>query len=189
MRRDAVAHRGALRSDAAVRHLTERVSRELGGVDTLVHAAAVIELGTLETATLAELDLQYETNVRAPYALTKALLPWVRERRGQVVFINSTAGVQAGPGVGQYAATKHALRAIADSLRSEVNADQVRVLTVLLGRTATPMQEAVHKTEGRRYRPEVLIQPEAVAAMVTGALTLPGATEVTEISMRPLVKA
>ena len=189
MRRDAVAHRGDLRSDAAVRHLTERVSRELGGVDTLVHAAAVIELGTLETATLAELDLQYETNVRAPYALTKALLPWVRERRGQVVFINSTAGVQAGPGVGQYAATKHALRAIADSLRSEVNADQVRVLTVLLGRTATPMQEAVHKTEGRRYRPEVLIQPEAVAAMVTGALTLPGATEVTEISMRPLVKA
>jgi short-subunit dehydrogenase len=66
----------------------------------------------------------------------------LRKRRGQVVFINSTAGLNASAGVGLYSATKHALKALADSLRAEVNSDGVRVLSVYLGRTVTPMQAA-----------------------------------------------
>jgi short-subunit dehydrogenase len=90
--------------------------------------------------------------------------------------------------VGQYAATKHALKAIADCLREEVNPKGVRVLTVYLGRTATAMQEAVHRQEGRVYRPETLLQPEDVATMVVQALMLPYTAEVTDISIRPMVK-
>ena len=47
----------------------------------------------------------------------------LRTRQGQIVFINSTVGLVAKAGVGQYAATKHALKAFADSLRDEVNQD------------------------------------------------------------------
>lgn len=113
----------------------------------------------------------------------------MRSCKGQIVFINSSAGLNARADVGQYAATKHALKAIADSLREEVNADGVRVLSMFLGRTATPMQDAVHKMEGKEYHPECLIQPEDVAAVVVNALSLPRTAEVTDIHIRPMNKS
>ena len=90
--------------------------------------------------------------------------------------------------MGQYAATQHALRAIADSLRAEVNPQGVRVLSVFPGRTATPMQARLCELEGKAYSPERLIQPEDIASTVIHALTLPRTAEITEISIRPFVK-
>jgi len=162
--------------------------QELKHLDVLVHSAGVIALGGIDTASIKDLDWQYRTNVRAPYRLTQALLPLLRECQGQVVFINSTAGRVSRAGVGQYSATKHALKAIADSLREEVNAEGIRVLSVFPGRTATPMQSILHQKEGKPYRPERLMQPEDVAAIVLNALALPKTAEVTEISIRPMMK-
>jgi short-subunit dehydrogenase len=62
--------------------------------------------------------------------LTKTLLLMLKARCGQVVFINSRSGIVARPMSAQYDLTKHALKAIADSLRGEVNRDGVRVLSV-----------------------------------------------------------
>ena len=77
-------------------------------------------------------DAQDTTNERVPYQLTQDLLPFLTNAKGQVVFINSSAGLSAkGAEIGQYAATKHALRAIADSLRDEANPKNNRVLSVL----------------------------------------------------------
>jgi len=143
----------------------------------------------MEGARMADLDLQYATNVRVPYAVTQRLLPLLMASRGQVVFINSSVGLTAKRAdVGQYAATKHALKAIADSLREEVNPKGIRVLTVYLGRTATPMQEAICRQEGRVYRPDTLLQPEDVASVVLQALMLPATAEVTDISIRPMLR-
>jgi NADP-dependent 3-hydroxy acid dehydrogenase YdfG len=157
-------------------------------LDVLVHSAGQISLGETEKASLADLDRQYRINVRAPYSLTKAMLPMLRKSRGHIVFINSTAGTSAKPGTGQYSATKHALKAIADSLRGEVNQDGVRVLTVHLGRTATAFQAEVNQMEGVEYRPERYIQPTDVASVVLNALSLPRTAEVTDIHLRPMLK-
>jgi len=122
--------------------------------------------------------------------LTQQLLPLLAAAHGQVVFINSSVGLTAKrPEIGQYAATKHALRAIADCLREEVNSNGIRVLTVYLGRTATPMQEVLHRLEGVPYNPEALLQPEDVASVVVHALMLPRTAEVTDISIRPMRKS
>ncbi len=177
-----------LARDEDLRGLVERLQQECPSIDVLVHSAGVISLGCLEQAPVEELDRQYRVNVRAPYALTQSLLPMIRARRGQIVLINSTAGLHARGRVGQYAATKHALKGMADSLREEVNSDGVRVLSIFLGRTASPMQAAVHRLEGNVYRPEQLVQPEDIAAMVLSALGLPRSAEVTEISIRPMHK-
>ncbi len=174
-----------LARDEHIEEVCGCLGRDVPSIDILVHSAGAIGLGSLERAPVAELDRQYRVNVRAPYALTRRLLPWLRSRRGQVVFLNSSAGLQARGGVGQYAATKHALRAVADSLRDDVNADGVRVLSVFLGRTASPMQAAVHRLEGRAYRPDRLVQPEDVAAVVLAALALPRTAEVTDVVIRP----
>lgn len=175
--------------DDDVRRVCADVRKEFGKVDILVHSLGVFSSGTADAASLDDFDEQFRANVRAPYALTKMLLPMIMAAKGQIVFINSSAGSHDGrAGVGQYGATKHALRAFADSLREEVNPRGVRVLSVYPGRTATPMQEQVHRLEGRPYRPELLLQPEDVAAVVINALGLPGTAEVTDIHIRPMIK-
>ena len=182
-------YRADLTQDNDIWELAAYLQRDFGGVDVLAHSAGVLSLSRLETASVEELDWHYGTNVRAPYVLTQALLPMLKARQGQVVFINSSVGLNARANIGQYAATKHALKAIADSLRDEVNRDGLRVLSVFLGRTATPMQEALHKMEDRPYHPEILMQPEDVAAMVIHALSVPRSVEVTDIHIRPFQKS
>ena len=88
-----------------------------------------------------------------------------------------------------YAASKYALKALADALRAEVNALGLRVLSVYPGRTASRMQAEVHAAEGRPYRPETLMQPEDVAASILAALALPRTAELTDLHIRPALKA
>ena len=171
-----------------IREFANRLKKEVGQVDILIHSAGIISMGPFDHAGAEDFDRQYKINTRAPYILTQALLPMMRSCQGQIVFINSSAGLSARANVGQYAATKHALKAIADSLREEVNADGMRVLSLFLGRTATPMQAAIYKTEGRTYKPDLLMQPEDAAAMLISSLCLPRSAEVTDIHIRPLKK-
>jgi len=183
-----LSYQADLTNDEEILELAERLQRDVGFIDLLVHSAGVIALGPIEEAPVEDFDRQYRTNVRGPYVLTQALLPMFRGSRGEVVFVNSSIGLNARAGTGQYAATKLALKAIADSLRAEVNAGGRRVLSVFLGRTATPMQQTIHDEEGREYHPELLLQPEDVAAVVLNAVSLPRTAEVTDINIRPMIK-
>jgi len=178
-----------LTQDKDIETLKTRLDQDFGYVDILIHSAGVISQGPIEHTPVVDFDWQYHTNVRAPYLLTQALLPMIRPCRGEIVFINSSVGVRAKENIGPYAASKHALRAISDSLRAEVNIDGIRVLSVYLGRTASPMQAAIHNMEGKVYNPEFLLQPEDVAAVVINSLNLSRSAEVTDISIRPLVKS
>ena len=171
--------------DEDVERLSRNLEKDFGNIDILIHSAGVISMDTLECASIEDLDQQYRINVRAPYMLTKLLLPMIKSRQGQIVFINSNVGLKARANIGQYAATKHALRAIADSLREEVYFEGIRVLSIYPGRTATPMQALVHKMEEKIYDPSKFIQPEDVAAVVTNTLALPQTVEVTDINMSP----
>jgi short-subunit dehydrogenase len=174
--------------DDDVCELKMRLERDVSAVHLLIHCAGVISLGAVESAPVEEFDRQYRLNLRAPYLLTQALLPLLRTGSGQIVFINSLVGLGAKGKSGQYSATKHALKALADSLRQEVNPDGLRVLSVFLGRTASPLQEALHRMEGKTYQPERLVQAEDVARVVLNAASLPHTAEVTDITMRHSLK-
>jgi len=182
-------YRADLTVDEDVHELVAQLRRDVSAINVLIHSAGMIVNGALAVLPVEDLDRQYRTNVRAPYLLTQALLSLLKACQGQIVFMNSTVGLHAGANAGQYAATKHALRAIADSLRAEVNPQGVRVLSVYLGRTATPMQAAVHQMEGRAYRPDLLMQPEDVATVVLNTLSVPRTAEVTDIHLRPMIKS
>jgi NADP-dependent 3-hydroxy acid dehydrogenase YdfG len=174
--------------DEQLEALTRALLEQEDGVDVLIHCAGTISLGDHETAPIGDLDRQYAANVRAPYLLTQSLLPALCTSGGQIVFINSTVGLEARANVGQFAATQHALKAIADSLREEINPHGVRVVSVYPGRTATPRQAKIHAIEGKPYPPERLMQPEDVASVVLNALTLPRSTELTDVKVRPMLK-
>ena len=170
----------------AAERLATLVDTKLGGVDLLVHGIGAFSSTPVGETTPEEFDRLYQVNTRAPFLVTRALLPGLCARQGQIAFVNSSVGLKARRGVGPYAASKHALRAVADALRDEVNALGVRVLSIYLGRTATPMQEAVHRLEGAAYRPELLLQPQDVAEAILDALSLPRSAEVTDLHLRPM---
>ena len=167
-----------------VEALRAQVARR-GQLDVLTLGSGIYERG----ADPAGLRRQLEANVVGPYALLQALLPLLVAAQGQVVFVNSTQGLAASAGVGQFAATQHAMRALADSLRAEVNGRGVRVLSVHLGRTASERQRAIFAAEGRDYPEADLIQPADVAHAVLAMLTLPRTAEATELRLRPMRKA
>jgi short-subunit dehydrogenase len=99
--------------------------------------------------------------------------------------VNSGAGQVAHPTWSAYAASKHGLKALADSLRGEEAEHGVRVTTVYPGRTATPMQEKVHDQEGKDYDASAWIRPETVAEAILGVLDLGPDATVTDLSVKP----
>jgi NADP-dependent 3-hydroxy acid dehydrogenase YdfG len=177
-----------LGSDAGIRALVAAVEA-LGRADVLVHCAGALRLADITASGWDDLDELYRVNLRAPYLVTKSLLPLLRESQGQIVFVNSSAGLRGGAENVLYAATKSALRSLADGIRDSVNASGVRVLSVFPGRTDTPMQERVRAFEEKSYDAEILLQPGDVAAVVVHALMLPRTAEATEIMVRPMRKS
>lgn len=156
-----------------------------GRLDSLIHVAGVVELGTIADTPVATWQHQLDVNAVAPAELTRLLLPALRVARGHVVFVNSGAGLHAHPQWSAYAASKHGLRALADALRAEERPNGVRVTSVYPGRTATPMQVKVHRQEGKEYDAERWMTADSVATTVLTALDLPRGTHLTDLTVRP----
>ncbi|EGX58968.1 short chain dehydrogenase [Streptomyces zinciresistens K42] len=154
-------------------------------VDSLLHIAGVVDLGPVGDLTAKSWRHQLNVNLISPAELTRHLLPSLRAARGHVLFVNSGAGLSAHADWSAYAASKHGLKALADSLRHEEHGNGVRVTSVYPGRTAGPMQAKVHQQEGREYDPARWIDPESVATTILMALDLPGDAEVNDLTVRP----
>lgn len=154
-------------------------------LDSVVHAAGVVQLGTVAELSVQDWAEQLRVNLVAPAALTRVALPALREARGTVVLVNSGAGLFAHPQWSAYAASKHGLRALADALRAEEAGHGVRVTSIYPGRTATPMQEQVHAQEGKEYDAADWIRPETVADAVLHVLDLPVDATVPDLTIKP----
>ncbi|GHA24234.1 short chain dehydrogenase [Streptomyces spiroverticillatus] len=154
-------------------------------VDSLLHIAGVVDLGPIGDLGVRAWHNQLNTNLIAPAELTRLFLPQLRLDKGHVIFVNSGAGLNAHAEWGAYAASKHGLKALADSLRHEEHPNGVRVTSVYPGRTASPMQEKVHSQEGKTYDPSKWIDPESVATTILMALDLPRDAEVNDLTVRP----
>ncbi|MCK6067789.1 MULTISPECIES: SDR family oxidoreductase [Microbacterium] len=154
-------------------------------LDSVIHVAGVVDLGPVAEMPVALWTSQLNVNLVGPAELTRLLLPAVRAARGQILFVNSGAGLRAAPDWAAYAASKHGLKALADSLRAEEAPHGVRVSSVFPGRTATAMQERVHEQEGRPYDPSVFIDPESVVTSMLTVLDLPRDAQIPELTIRP----
>nr|WP_218849213.1 SDR family oxidoreductase [Nocardioides perillae] len=154
-------------------------------LDSVVHAAGVVTLGTVEELSVAAWAEQLRVNLVAPAALTRRALPPLRRAGGTVVMVNSGAGLRANPGWSAYAASKHGLRALADALRVEEAGSGVRVTSVFPGRVATPMQEEVHRQEGKEYDAGQWVDPGTVVDAIVHVLDLPADATLTDLTLRP----
>ncbi len=152
-------------------------------LDVLIHNAGAAFPGRVAESTVDDWRTTMEVNVVGAVALTLPLLPALRSARGQVVFINSGAGINASPGLASYSASKFALRGFADSLRNDE--PELRVTSIHPGRIATAMQEGLVAYEGDEYRPERFLSPQTVAKVVADAVNAPPDAHIHEVIIRP----
>lgn len=102
---------------AAVQAATKRFGR----IDVLVNNAGYGYQSSIEEADEKEIRAQFEANVFGLFAMTRAVLPGMRERRaGHVINVTSVAGLIGFPGSGFYASSKHAVEGFSDALVAEV---------------------------------------------------------------------
>jgi NAD(P)-dependent dehydrogenase (short-subunit alcohol dehydrogenase family) len=181
-------HNADFTVEADVRRLAAEMVTAESAVDLLIHCAGALESGTVADFPIAQLDVMYQVNVRAPFLLTQLLLSLLTQSQGQIVFINSSSAAAPNTALAGYSSAKAAIKLIADCLRMEVNPSGVRVMSVYPGKTASAMQKRAHELAGRPYIAASLMQPEDVAQMVLSALALPITAEMTDLHIRPMKK-
>lgn len=180
-------------SDASVAGLAAAVGER---VDVLVNnAGGAYGADLLEGADLDQWSQMFEVNVLGVVRVTKALLPALRVGgQGLVVNLGSTAGQVPYAGGGGYAAAKHGLHAVSQTLRLELNGEPVRVTEIVPGMVHTPEFSLVRF--GDQARADAVyagVDEPLVAADVAEAIRwvagLPRHVNVDELVLRPVAQA
>jgi NAD(P)-dependent dehydrogenase (short-subunit alcohol dehydrogenase family) len=130
-------------ADSCRRALDEVAGLTGGGPWAVVNNAGYAQSGAVEDVSDEQVRAQLETNVVAPVRIARLVLPRMRERgEGRIVNVSSVAGRVSLPLLGWYSASKHALEAVTDALRMEVEPDGVRVVLVEPGAFGTGIWSA-----------------------------------------------
>jgi NAD(P)-dependent dehydrogenase (short-subunit alcohol dehydrogenase family) len=165
------------------------------GLRGLVNNAGIGITGPIEFVPLDELRRQLEVNLVGQVAVIQAFMPNIREAKGRIVNVSSIGGRMALPMAGPYAASKHALEAVSDSLRRELRPWGIHVSLIEPGAVVTPIWDKARETAddveaqmGERARthygalaqrmraetekiPERGVDPDEVAKAIEHALT------------------
>jgi NAD(P)-dependent dehydrogenase (short-subunit alcohol dehydrogenase family) len=128
-------------SDASIRAAVAEVERALDGegLDGVVNNAGIARAGPLEVLPIPDLRRQLETNVIGQVAVTQAMLPLVRAAGGRIVLMSSIGGRVASQVAGAYYASKHALEAVGEALRQELDPEGIPVVLVEPSIISTPI--------------------------------------------------
>lgn len=105
-----------------------------GRIDVLVNNAGYTLVAGIEDATDQQIRDQFETNTFGAINVTRLVLPLLRKQSaGRIIMVSSVAGASAAPGMGYYAASKHAVEGFAESLSKEVAGLGIKVTVVQPG--------------------------------------------------------
>jgi NADP-dependent 3-hydroxy acid dehydrogenase YdfG len=185
----------ALRLDVADPGSVAELAEAVGDVDVIVHSAG----GALGLEPIAEADEEewrqmWESNVAGVMRVTKALLPALR--RGidpQIVIVGSVAGVEVYEGGGGYTAAKHAVRALAKTLRLELLGDAIRITEIAPGMVETEF--SLVRFGGDESRAEAVyegldpLRAEDVAEAIAFCVTRPAHVDVDYLGIMPTAQA
>ncbi|MHA1984978.1 MAG: SDR family oxidoreductase, partial [Candidatus Hodarchaeales archaeon] len=156
---------GDVKNPKDVERIYFDAKEKMGTVDVLVANAGVGYFNNLELQTDEEFDKMFDTNVKGVFNWIRTVLPDMKERNsGQIIVISSTAGLNVYPRGGLYCATKHAVQAIAETLRAELEKTRIKVSTINPGAVDTPWFDKREKFDDEKRKTMLKTQDVANAA-------------------------
>lgn len=176
--------------DEAIASAMARIQAEVGHLDMLVNNAGFSQVGAIVDLSRDDLRRQYETNVIAPIAVTRAALPLLRRGVAQqgvadVVTIGSIVGVFTTPFAGAYCSSKAALHALLDAMRMELKPFGIRVVNVQPGGVRSAFGD--HAEEGMQLPENSVYAPMAEHVRARAQAGQQGAMD-TEAFVAPVVR-
>ena len=174
---------------AACAALVARALERFGSLDILVNNAGLGLYGSIADGNPEDWRKMFDVNVLGVLYVTRAAVRRMLERSsGDIVFVSSLAGRRVPRADGTvYAATKHAITALAEGLRMDVHEKGIRVINVEPGLVRTEFPESSYPSAQRYYAEKEYspLEAEDVAAATVYALQQPPRVSVNEILLRP----
>lgn len=171
----------------------ERLATQLERVDVLVNNAGLARgLDHIASLTDEAAREMWETNVLGLIAVTRTLLPVIERAEGHIVNIGSTAGREVYPGGGGYTATKHAVRALTQTLRLELVGRPIRITEIAPGLVETEFSlvRFGDETKARKiYEGIEALTADDIADIVEWVVTRPPHVNIDELVVRPVAQA
>ncbi|WPQ60577.1 SDR family oxidoreductase [Chitinophaga sancti] len=160
-----------------------------GKLDVLINNAGIGPISPLDELRVEDWDDMIDVNFRGVlYGIAAALPVFRRQNSGHFINTISTAGLQIVPTMAVYAATKNAVRTVADALRQEAG-PTIRVTSVSPGYIKTNFSDSMTNLdikEATRARAEqIAISPDAIARAIAFAIDQPADVDVNDIVIRP----
>jgi len=132
--------------EQSMRAAVQAIEQREGAVGVLVNNAGYSQSGALETLPLERIRAQFDTNVFGLLRLCQLVLPGMRRQHsGRIVNVGSVGGKLTFPGGGAYHAAKHAVEALTDALRFEVQGFGVDVVLIQPGFIRTSFADAARR--------------------------------------------
>ncbi len=154
--------------DAGVQAFGEQLGDKQ--VDILVNCAGDWLIDYMTDTTNDKLDHILNTNLRAPYIISRTLVPNLRKsENASIINIGSLVTAMSVPTVTAYTAAKVGLKGLSGSLAEELKPDRIRVVMISPGPADTPMRDDASPDIDKA----ILVQPETVADMVYAVVSLP----------------
>ena len=174
-----------------VKRLVDTAAQKFGRVDVMINNAGIMPRAPLERLTIDDWDRTIDVNIKGVlYGIAAALPHMKKQKSGHMIFVSSVAGHKIGPDFAVYAATKHAVRALAEGFRQEVKPYNIRTTIISPGAVATELPDSVTEPDIaekiRTYYDEIAIPAESFAQAVIFAMSQPEEVDVNEILFRPI---
>ena len=154
---------------------------QLGGLDLLVNCAGLSQAGPFEDVTPEQWDRIFAVNAKAPFFISRAALPYLKESEKPIVInIASVVGFKGYIHQSAYASSKHALTGFTKVFAKEVQPFGIRVHLISPGGVATEMVKQMRPD----IKPDELIQPEEIAEIVRFLVTKKGQGTIDQFYIR-----
>jgi NADP-dependent 3-hydroxy acid dehydrogenase YdfG len=179
----------------SVRTFVSWVEEKCDHVDVLVNNAGLaLAQDPVESIDDEDVIRMWETNVLGVLRMTRECLPMIRRSaHGHIVNIGSIAGFENYKGGAGYTSTKHAVRAITQTLRLELNGEPIRISEIAPGMLETEFSLVRFKGDAERakkvYEGVQPLVPEDIAECIAFAVSRPPHVDVDFMVIRPVAQA
>jgi len=155
--KDVIGYKVDIRDKEKVNAIVGDIVNRYGHIDVLVNNAGVCRLETFEKMDDELRDFHFDINIKGTWNVTKACLPYMKNRKASIVNLSSVTGpLVADSGEVAYATTKAAVLGFTKSLAAEVVTDDIRVNAIMPGYIRTPMVDGMAK-ETNPENPESVV--------------------------------